>query len=77
MLIFIGLETKGVLDFEGRHGIASVVRWNLRPVIFGVGPEPKPEPFGLRLGLGLGGVQNAFRNGLLIRSRVGLSFHRS
>ena len=35
MLIFIGLETKGLLDFQGRHGIASAVWWNLRPVIFG------------------------------------------
>ena len=36
MLVLIGLETKGLLDFQGRHGIASVVRWNLRPVTFGV-----------------------------------------
>ena len=35
MLIFVGLETKGRLDFQGRRGITSVVRWNLRPVIFG------------------------------------------
>ena len=27
---------KGALDFQGRHGITSVVRWKLRPVIFGV-----------------------------------------
>ena len=27
--------SKGALDFQGRRGIASVVRWNLRPVIFG------------------------------------------
>ena len=33
---FIGLEAEGLLDFQGRRGIASVVRWNLRPVIFGV-----------------------------------------
>ena len=36
MLIFIGLEAKGLLDFQGRRGITSVVRWNLRPVIFGI-----------------------------------------
>ena len=36
LLILIGLEAKGLLAFQGRHGIASVVRWNLRPVIFGV-----------------------------------------
>ena len=35
MLVFIGLEAKGLLDFQGRRGIASIVRWNLRPVIFG------------------------------------------
>ena len=37
MLVLIGLETKGFFfDFEGRRGIASIVRLNLRPVIFGV-----------------------------------------
>ena len=35
-LILIGLEAKNLLAFEGRRGIASVVRWNFRPVIFGV-----------------------------------------
>ena len=33
---FKGLETKGLLDFQGRCGITSVLRWNLRPVISGV-----------------------------------------
>ena len=28
-----GLEAKGLLAFQARRGIASVVRWNLRPVI--------------------------------------------
>ena len=36
MLILVGLEAKNLLVFQGRRGIASVVRWNLRPVIFGV-----------------------------------------
>ena len=36
MLILIGLEAKNLLAFQGRRGIASVVRWNLRPIIFGV-----------------------------------------
>ena len=36
MLILIGLEATGLLAFQGRRGIASVVRWKLRPVIFGV-----------------------------------------
>ena len=36
MLVVIGLEGRGLLAFQGRRGIASVVRWNLRPVIFGV-----------------------------------------
>ena len=36
MLILIGLEAKNSLAFQGRRGITSVVRWNLRPVIFGV-----------------------------------------
>ena len=36
MVILTGLEAKGLLAFQGRRGIASVVRWNLRPVVFGV-----------------------------------------
>ena len=32
----IGLEAEGVLDYQGRAGIISIVRWNLRPVIFDV-----------------------------------------
>ena len=35
-LCLIGVETEGLLDFQGRAGITSIVRWNLRPVIFGV-----------------------------------------
>ena len=35
LLPLIGLEAKGLLDFQGRRGITSVVRWNLRPVIVG------------------------------------------
>ena len=34
--IFIGLETKNVLDYQGRAGSTSIVQWTLRPVIFGV-----------------------------------------
>ena len=36
MLVLIGLEAKGLLAFQGRRGIASVVRWNLHPVICSV-----------------------------------------
>ena len=36
VLRLIGVETKGLLDYQGRAGIISIVRWNLRPVIFGV-----------------------------------------
>ena len=31
------VEAEGLLDYQGRAGIISIVRWNLRPVIFGVG----------------------------------------
>ena len=31
-----GVETEGLLDYQGRAGIISIVQWNLRPVIFGV-----------------------------------------
>ena len=36
LLVLIGLEAKGLLDFQGRRGITSVVQCNLRPVMFGV-----------------------------------------
>ena len=32
----IRVEAEGLLDFQGRAGIISIVRWNLCPVIFGV-----------------------------------------
>ena len=31
-----GWKQKSVLDYQGQAGIISIVRWNLRPVIFGV-----------------------------------------
>ena len=37
-----GVETEGLLDYEGRAGIISIVRRNLRPVIFGVDPCCQP-----------------------------------
>ena len=36
VLIFIGLEAKNVLDYQGRAGSTSTVQWTPRPVIFGV-----------------------------------------
>ena len=36
MLILIAPEAKRLLAFQARRAIASVVRWNLCPVIFGV-----------------------------------------
>ena len=36
VLCLIRVETEGPLDYQGRTGIISIVRWNLRPVIFGV-----------------------------------------
>ena len=32
----IRVEAEGLLDYQGRVGIISIVRWNLCPVIFGV-----------------------------------------
>ena len=29
------MEAEGLLDYQGRAGIISIVRWNRRPVIFG------------------------------------------
>ena len=36
VLCLVGVETEGLLDYQGWVGIISIVRWNLRPVIFGV-----------------------------------------
>ena len=41
--LLLRMETEGVLDYEGRPGIMSIVRWNLRPVIFGVDESPPPR----------------------------------
>ena len=40
-LVLISLATKGLLELQGRHGIASVVRWNLRPVNLRCRKKPK------------------------------------
>ena len=32
----IRAAAEGLLDYQGRAGIISIVQWNLRPVIFGV-----------------------------------------
>ena len=34
------VETEGVLDYQGRAGVASIARWNLHPVVFGVEESP-------------------------------------
>ena len=34
VLRLVGVETERFLDYQGRAGIISIVRWNLRPVIF-------------------------------------------
>ena len=40
------METEGILDHQGRAGIMSIVRWNLRPVIiFGVDQFLSPPSF--------------------------------
>ena len=34
---FLRVEREELFDYQGRAGIISIVRWILRPVIFGVG----------------------------------------
>ena len=36
VLCLIGVETEKFLDYQGRAGIISIVRWNPRPVRLGV-----------------------------------------
>ena len=48
VLCLIRVETEGLLDYQGRAGIISIVRWNLRPVILSFGslggvPDSKPK----------------------------------
>ena len=45
VLRFLGVETEGLLDCRGGAGIISIVRWNLRPVIFGVDRRALPQNF--------------------------------
>ena len=40
----IRVEAEGLLDYQGRAGIISIVRWNLRPVIVGV-EKSSPKDF--------------------------------
>ena len=49
VLCLLRVEREGLLDYQGRAGIMSIVRWNLRPVIFGVDQcyvEQKDKQFG-------------------------------
>ena len=41
--LFIRGGNRRVLDYQGRAGIISIVRWNLRPVIFGVEGSRRPQ----------------------------------
>ena len=41
--LFLGVEAEGLLDYQGRAGIISIARWNLRPVIFGAEPSPQKK----------------------------------
>ena len=41
VLCLIAAETEGLLDYQGRAGMISIVRWKLRPVISGVEAVPK------------------------------------
>ena len=39
----IRVEAEGLLDYQGRAEIISIVQWNLRPVIFGVDKSLNPS----------------------------------
>ena len=40
------VEAEGLLDYQGRARIISIVRWNLRPVIFGVEKSSRRTKWG-------------------------------
>ena len=39
----LGGGEPNLVDFQERRGIASVVQWNLRPVIFGADKDKRPK----------------------------------
>ena len=53
VLCVIWVETEGFLDHQGRAGIISIVRWNLRPVIFGVDRQVRKNSLNIKF---LGGI---------------------
>ena len=57
-LCLIGVETEGLLDYQWRVGIISVVRWNLHPVICGVDDLVVTLLLCLKLSSGGGVVEN-------------------
>ena len=56
----IEMETEGFLDYKGRAGIISIVRWSLRPVMFGV---QVPQTFS--------GTRDAGKNEKSVYQRIG------
>ena len=60
VLCLLGVETEGLLDYQGRAGIISIVQWSLRPVIFGV-ESVCLRPSGLRASPPLTEVSRALR----------------
>ena len=78
VLCLVRVEAEGLLDYQGRAGIISIVRWNLRPVIFGVESRLCLRGLGLEVGWGpgrqgegenCGWVPMRFRSGNPIRLR--------
>ena len=46
VLCLVRVETEGLLDYQGKAGIMSIVQWNVRPVIVGVeNRNLPPKPF--------------------------------
>ena len=41
-ILFKRVETEGLLDYQVKAGIFSIVWWNLRPVLFGVEKSLSP-----------------------------------
>ena len=68
VLCLLRVEREGLLDYQGRAGIISIVRWNLRPVIFGV--ENSPKVSGKLGGKGIHAISNRTPEKALAWSRT-------
>ena len=73
-LRFIGVETKELLDYQGRAGIISIVQWNLCPVIFGFEKSSKKTFLGANVRFDSAALQVAEKLETMNQTSQGISY---